>query len=236
MIDPAQKGFLKAVAPYLEDIPEGPEDTVHCNRLLEEKNAKTRQFFNSVAEDWDNLSKEVLEGFDLPQTVCDVMPERCRLAVDLGCGTGTVLVRMLSRAEGVVGVDGSQAMLDICRKRFSDIPGAEQKISLRLGGLDHLPLRDQEADFASINLVLHHLEELSPALAEARRILNGQGRLFISDFLRKRAISSAFTPVVTWKSERSLASCPSQYSLLDSIQSIFPYLKVKKATARSIWS
>ncbi|MBQ1420335.1 MAG: metalloregulator ArsR/SmtB family transcription factor [Desulfovibrio sp.] len=182
--DGEQKDFLRAVAPYLEDIPQGPEDTVHCNRLLEEKNAKTRQFFNSVAEDWDNLSKEVLEGFDLPQTVCDVMPERCRLAVDLGCGTGTVLVRMLSRAEGVVGVDGSQAMLDICRKRFSDIPGAEQKISLRLGGLDHLPLRDQEADFASINLVLHHLEELSPALAEARRILNGQGRLFISDFLR----------------------------------------------------
>ena len=32
--------------------------------------------------------------------------------------------------------------------------------------------------------MLHHLEELSPALAEARRILNGQGRLFISDFLR----------------------------------------------------
>ncbi|MBQ1846114.1 MAG: ArsR family transcriptional regulator, partial [Desulfovibrio sp.] len=158
--DGEQKDFLRAVAPYLEDIPQGPEDTVHCNRLLEEKNAKTRQFFNSVAEDWDNLSKEVLEGFDLPQTVCDVMPERCRLAVDLGCGTGTVLVRMLSRAEGVVGVDGSQAMLDICRKRFSDIPGAEQKISLRLGGLDHLPLRDQEADFASINLVLHHLEEL----------------------------------------------------------------------------
>ena len=182
--DGGQQDFLKAVAPFLEGIPEGPEDTAHCNRLLEEKNAKTRQFFNSVAENWDNLSSEVLGGFDLPQAVCDVMPERCRLAVDLGCGTGTVLMHMLARSGGVVGVDGSQAMLDICRKRFSDIPDAEAKVSLRLGGLDHLPLRDQEADFASINLVLHHLEKIQPALAEARRILNSQGRLFVSDFLR----------------------------------------------------
>ena len=36
--DGEQKDFLRAVAPYLEDIPQGPEDTVHCNRLLEEKN------------------------------------------------------------------------------------------------------------------------------------------------------------------------------------------------------
>ena len=39
-------------------------------------------------------------------------------------------------------------------------------------------------------------------------------------------------PVVMLKSVRSRASCSSQYSLLDSSQSILPYLKAKKATAR----
>lgn len=175
--------FLKPLAPYLDKIPEAPEDTVETNRILEEKNAKTQHFFNSVAENWDNLNKKILGSYDLPKTVCEAIPENCGLAVDLGCGTGAVLLRMLSRARNVVGVDGSQAMLDICHRRFEELPEAATRISLRIGSLEHLPLRDQEADFASINLVLHHLEVPSQALAEARRILNSRGRLFISDFL-----------------------------------------------------
>ena len=175
--------FLKTLAPYLDRIPEAPEDTVETNRILEEKNAKTQHFFNSVAENWDNLNKKILGSYDLPKTVCEAIPDNCGLAVDLGCGTGAVLLRMLSRARNVVGVDGSQAMLDICHRRFEELPEAATRISLRIGSLEHLPLRDQEADFASINLVLHHLEVPSQALAEARRILNSRGRLFISDFL-----------------------------------------------------
>ena len=118
--------------------------------------------------------------------------------MDLGCGTGAVLLRMLSRARNVVGVDGSQAMLDICHRRFEELPEAATRISLRIGSLEHLPLRDQEADFASINRVLHHLEVPSEALAEARRILNSRGRLFISDFLHHNDESMRVTYGDRW--------------------------------------
>ena len=190
--------FLKTLAPYLDRIPEAPEDTVETNRILEEKNAKTQHFFNSVAENWDNLNKKILGSYDLPKTVCEAIPDNCGLAVDLGCGTGAVLLRMLSRARNVVGVDGSQAMLDICHRRFEELPEAATRISLRIGSLEHLPLRDQEADFASINLVLHHLEVPSEALAEARRILNSRGRLFISDFLHHNDESMRVTYGDRW--------------------------------------
>ena len=190
--------FLKVISPYLDRIPEAPEDTVETNRILEEKNAKTQHFFNSVAENWDNLNKKILGSFDLPKTVCEAIPDGCGLAVDLGCGTGAVLLRMLSRAQNVVGVDGSQAMLDICRRRFEELPEAAARISLRIGSLEHLPLRDQEADFASINLVLHHLEVPSQALVEARRILNPKGRLFISDFLHHNDESMRVTYGDRW--------------------------------------
>ena len=79
--------FLKVISPYLDRIPEAPEDTVETNRILEEKNAKTQHFFNSVAENWDNLNKKILGSFDLPKTVCEAIPDGCGLAVDLGCGT-----------------------------------------------------------------------------------------------------------------------------------------------------
>ena len=190
--------FLKTLAPYLDKIPEAPEDTVETNRILEEKNAKTQHFYKTEAENWDNLYKKILGSYDLPKTVCEAIPENCGLAVDLGCGTGAVLLRMLSRARNVVGVDGSQAMLDICHRRFEELPEAATRISLRIGSLEHLPLRDQEADFASINLVLHHLEVPSQALAEARRILTSRGRRFIAAVLHHRDESMRVTYGDRW--------------------------------------
>ncbi|MDO5536648.1 MAG: metalloregulator ArsR/SmtB family transcription factor [Desulfovibrionaceae bacterium] len=174
--------FLSAITPYLKNIPEAAHDDERTMRLVEEKQAKSRQFFNDIAEDWDILNKEILGDFDLPGRVFEAMPERCHLAVDLGCGTGSVMRQMLGRADGVIGVDISSGMLDACRRTFADVPDAEHRISLRIGEMEHLPLRDQEADFASVNLVLHHLPRPELALPEIRRILSPSGRLFISDF------------------------------------------------------
>ncbi len=173
--------FLKAVTPWLRDIPEAGHDDERTAKLLEEKQSRSRRFFNEIAEDWDILNKEILGDFDLPARVAETMPPNCRLAVDLGCGTGTVMKSMLAHADGVIGVDQSSGMLEACRKAFAGLPDAD-KVSLRIGEMEHLPLRDQEADFASVNLVLHHLNRPEAALQEIRRILSPAGRLFISDF------------------------------------------------------
>ncbi len=174
--------FLTAIAPFLEDIPEAAQDAERTEWLLEDRKNRSRQFFNDIAEDWDDLKREILGDFDLAEAVCQAMPPGCRLAVDLGCGTGSVLRRMLPRAEGLIGVDISPGMLQACRRTFADMPEAAGKISLRLGDLEHLPLRDAEADFASLNLVLHHLHDPEGALREIRRILTDRGQLFLSDF------------------------------------------------------
>ena len=50
--------------------------------------------------------------------------------------------------------------------------------------MSHLPLRDGEADFASINMVLHHLSNPESALAEIRRVLRPGGLLMVADFDR----------------------------------------------------
>lgn len=176
------KNFLEAIAPYIRDIPEAGHDDSRVQHIEEEKQAKSRAFFNDIAENWDNLNKEILGDFDLPARVCQSMPPGCHLAVDLGCGTGTVMRQMLAKADGVIGVDISSGMLEACRKTFASLPDAKNTISLRIGELEHLPLRDQEADFASVNLVLHHLQRPELALPEIRRILSPTGRLFISDF------------------------------------------------------
>jgi len=155
-------------------------------RIIEDRALKTRQFFNAIAEDWDALNREVLGDFDLAAAVCAALPAKCGVAVDLGCGTGAVLDRMrLHNVRELIGVDGSPRMLELARRRFAasgEDGGGEARLSLRIGELEHLPLRDGEAAFACINLVLHHLSEPLPALKEIRRILQPGGLLLVTDF------------------------------------------------------
>jgi ArsR family transcriptional regulator len=170
--------------PFLE------EDAVTADmdmaaRILEDRALKTRQFFNAIAEDWDALNREVLGDFDLAGAVCAALPAQCGVAVDLGCGTGMVLERMRFHARELIGVDGSPRMLELARRRFAASggdDGGEAHVSLRIGELEHLPLRDGEAHFACINLVLHHLSDPLPALKEIRRILQSGGLLLATDF------------------------------------------------------
>ena len=158
-------------------------DLALAAQVLEERARQTRQFFNAIAEDWDELNREVLGPLDLAGMVSAALPASCATAVDLGCGTGAVLHRLLPCAGTLIGVDGSARMLELCRRRFHDEELARGKVSLRIGELSHLPLRDQEADFACINLVLHHLPVPAEGLAEARRIMSPGGTLFLADFL-----------------------------------------------------
>lgn len=169
--------FWQAISPFCRDDAFFDADLRMARSIIEERAKKTRRFFNAIAEDWDRLNKEIMGGFDLPGSVLAFMPV-CATAVDLGCGTGTVLARLCEKAPYVIGVDGSPRMLEMARRRFA----ANDQVSLRIGDLEHLPLRDGEAQFASINMVLHHLSHPQEALPEIARVLEPGGRLVIADF------------------------------------------------------
>jgi len=179
------KAFLAAMTPFMEEDAATRSDLDMAARILEDRARKTHLFFNTIAEDWDALNREVLGDFDLAGAVCAALPANCGVAVDLGCGTGMVLSRMRFHARERIGVDGSPRMLELARRRFAAAGGHggdEPQVSLRIGALEHLPLRDGEAHFACINLVLHHLSEPIAALKEIRRILLPGGLLLATDF------------------------------------------------------
>ena len=72
-------------------------------------------------------------------------------------------------------------MLAETAKRLGRI---DLEVDLRIGELEHLPLRDGETVVAIINLVLHHLRNPRQGLLEARRILQTGGTLILADFLK----------------------------------------------------
>lgn len=176
-----EREFLEAVMPFARANKIMSADLEQAARIMEERASRTTQFFNDIADSWDDLNREILGEYNLAARVGQAIPPGCRTAVDLGCGTGDVLAVMLAGCAAAIGVDGSARMLDLCRTRLA---GDLERLSLRIGELSHLPLADREADFASINLVLHHLSSPREAFLEVRRILAPRGTLFIADFMR----------------------------------------------------
>lgn len=171
--------FLGSVITFMQDDASCRSDLDMASRIIEERALKTRQFFNEIADDWDEMNREILGDFSLPDVILHAMPEDCGVAADLGCGTGEVLEHLRGTCRELIGVDDSPRMLELARRRFGDNMNG---ISLRIGELDYLPLRDGEADFICINLVLHHLSRPSTSLAEIARVLHPGGLVLVTDF------------------------------------------------------
>ena len=99
-------------------------------------------------------------------------PRKLERCLDLACGTGRDLDRLLAIGESVIGVDISHPMLSKARKRAS-------KAELICGEVTHLPLRDALFDLVVIDGSLHHFFAQGEAIAEACRVLSGGGLLVL---------------------------------------------------------
>lgn len=177
--------YLAAVAPLLRaDDAFGP-DAEAAAEAVAERRSRSRRFFERHAGDWERLRDDTLGGFDLASEIVSRMP-RVDVAADLGCGTGALTRRIMTRAERTIGVDNAPPMLERAREalaRESKLaadgqPGA----SLRIGDLEHLPLADGEARFAVMSLALHHLPSPERGIAEAARVLAPGSRFLLVDF------------------------------------------------------
>jgi len=145
--------------------------------IIEEKSRAKTEFFDSIAPDWDNIKKDITGSLDITGQVLDRI-RSADTAADLGCGTGELLLALSKKARRVIGVDKSPKMLAQLKSRFDDKNG---RIDLRIGAIEHLPMKDGEADTAVINMVLHHLPSPFNGIAEANRILKTGGHLYIID-------------------------------------------------------
>lgn len=173
-------GFLACLAPWLAGGADGARDLEAAEAVMAARRSETRRFFNRVAPDWEAMRQELLGSLDLSEAILALLPQGQGPVADLGCGTGALLPRLAERVGAAIGVDNSQSMLDIARARFA----AEPNIELRMGELEHLPLRDNEARAAVMNLSLHHISQPEQALAEAARVLAPGGALVVADFGR----------------------------------------------------
>ena len=104
-------------------------------------------------------------------------------ALDLGCGTGHLALRVAPRFRRVVGVDHSEAMLAVARGNAA--AAGHANIEFRHADIGEAMQSLPAAHFDLVGAVgfLHHLapEALQPLLAACRRCLAANGRIAVAE-------------------------------------------------------
>jgi ubiquinone/menaquinone biosynthesis C-methylase UbiE len=109
--------------------------------------------------------------------------------LDLGCGTGTLLLQIKAAHPGteVVGVDPDADILSIAAEKARR---AGVTVKFEVAFADRLPLEDASFDGVVSTLAFHHLTrtEKEGALREAFRVLRPGGLLHIADLCQPRGL------------------------------------------------
>ena len=109
------------------------------------------------------------------RAVIDMVLQRfgrpCRLAVDIGCGSGRNMELLAHHAHVVMGLDRSPAALELAAGHGFQTANADGQA---------VPLADCSVDLLSALDVLEHLDDDMQALAEFHRVLRPDGLLLIT--------------------------------------------------------
>ena len=149
------------------------------SRAMQARGERSLKFFESKPEQDLLVGNSGLEAVPLSALHSAVPSEGVLL--DLGCGDGLLLEKLLPRKGSIVAVDYSKRMVQRTKQRLKPYGAAVQVKQSQIEGTD---LKDRSVDVALLSMVLHHAAEPLAVLREARRVLKTKGKLVVIDLLK----------------------------------------------------
>ncbi len=134
--------------------------------------------FNQIAEAYDDsLPPHVVEHY-LRKRVRFVL-EHCPrgTALDVGCGTGALAARLAAAGYEMTGVDPSEGMLEVLRRRTHGVRAVQ-------GSGTALPFEGDSFDVVMCVAVMHHVarpDDVRRTLVEMVRVTKRFGRILVWD-------------------------------------------------------
>ncbi len=136
--------------------------------------------FDKEAASWDErpyrvkLAKETADAIRTQVTVRSDMD-----VMDFGCGTGLLTIQLQPLVRSITGVDSSQGMLDILRRKIVELKLAN--VETRLVDLDKGDTLAGAYHLIVSNMTLHHVKDIEQLFSQFYNALTPRGYLCIAD-------------------------------------------------------
>lgn len=145
---------------------------------LNKNSADIASMFDKIALNYDknndilSLAQTKRWRRVLAEAVLGVKPVT---VLDVAAGTGTSSAAFVAEGVSVVACDFSEGMLEVGRKRFSDI-------DFVFADATALPFADDSFDVVTISYGLRNVDDVQKALGEMLRVVKPGGKLFVAEF------------------------------------------------------
>ncbi|TAD98409.1 MAG: bifunctional demethylmenaquinone methyltransferase/2-methoxy-6-polyprenyl-1,4-benzoquinol methylase UbiE [Bacteroidetes bacterium] len=149
------------------------------------KKEQVAQMFDNISGKYDLLNHVLSLGIDIywrKKAISLLKKENPKLILDIATGTADFAIESLAlNPEKVIGVDISEGMLEIGRKKLKKM-GFDQKIELQTGDSEKLNFEDNTFDAVIASFGVRNFENLEKGLADMFRVLKKGGSLTIIEF------------------------------------------------------
>ena len=146
------------------------------------KKEQVAQMFDTISENYDGLNKIISLGTDATwkkKILQMVKLQRPTSILDIATGTGDLAILFAeTTATEIIGLDISQGMLDMGKKKISD-KNLDSKIQMVLGDGEKIPYSDNYFDVITVAYGVRNFENLEKGLSEILRVLKQNGTFII---------------------------------------------------------
>lgn len=153
------------------------------------KKQQVEEMFDSISGNYDFLNHFLSLGIDkrwrrkCVQTIAGIRPKHI---LDMATGTADLALECLSvNPEKVVGVDLSEGMLEMGRKKITQRK-EDSRIQLLKGDSENLQFEDNSFDAATVGFGVRNFENLEKGLSEMNRVLRKGGKIAVLEFSKPR--------------------------------------------------
>ncbi len=152
--------------------------------------ALIKNMFNKIASRYDfnnNIISFGLHKIIKKKAIKELVIKNNMRVLDECCGTGDIAADLRKRNKylDITGIDFSENMIEIARKKHPDITFLE-------GNCTHLPFLNNSFDIITMSFGLRNIEDYKTAIRESFRVLEDGGQFLHLDFGKKNIFSKIF--------------------------------------------
>ena len=209
-----------------------PHDTVvPFKDSKESKKRQVENMFDKIAFRYDFLNRFLSAGIDVgwrKKAIKQLISSKPKNILDVATGTADFAITSyeILKPEKITGIDISEGMLDIGRKKIEKA-GLQQHIELLNGDSEAILFDDNTFDAVTVAFGVRNFENLEKGLSEIKRVLKPTGKLIVLECTKPSApvikqLYNFYMKTITPKIGKIIAKNNEAYQYLNDSVLQFP--------------